>query len=55
MYKLFEAIGRIGVLPVIALERAEDAVPLARASSLEVLIVPRLRSARQRRQRRYAG
>ena len=31
MYKLFEAIGRIGVLPVIALERAEDAVPLARA------------------------
>ncbi|MGI9061347.1 MAG: bifunctional 4-hydroxy-2-oxoglutarate aldolase/2-dehydro-3-deoxy-phosphogluconate aldolase [Ktedonobacteraceae bacterium] len=31
MHKLFEAIGRIGVLPVIALERAEDAVPLARA------------------------
>nr|HET6904515.1 bifunctional 4-hydroxy-2-oxoglutarate aldolase/2-dehydro-3-deoxy-phosphogluconate aldolase [Ktedonobacteraceae bacterium] len=31
MYKLFEAIGRIGVLPVIALERVEDAVPLARA------------------------
>lgn len=31
MYKLFEAIGRTGVLPVIALERAEDAVPLARA------------------------
>ncbi|MGH2482077.1 MAG: bifunctional 4-hydroxy-2-oxoglutarate aldolase/2-dehydro-3-deoxy-phosphogluconate aldolase, partial [Ktedonobacteraceae bacterium] len=31
MYKLFEAIGRGGVLPVIALERAEDAVPLARA------------------------
>lgn len=31
MYKLFEAIGQIGVLPVIALERAEDAVPLARA------------------------
>lgn len=31
MHKLFEAIGRMGVLPVIVLERAEDAVPLARA------------------------
>lgn len=31
MHKLFEAIGRIGVVPVIAIDRAEDAVPLARA------------------------
>ena len=31
MHKLFEAIGQIGVVPVIALDRADDAVPLARA------------------------
>ena len=31
MHKLFEAIGQIGIVPVIALDQTDDAVPLARA------------------------
>ena len=31
MEKIFEALCQIGVVPVIAIDRADDAVPLARA------------------------
>ena len=31
MTKIFEALGQIGLVPVITIDRAEDAVPLARA------------------------
>ena len=31
MTKIFEALGQIGLVPIITIDRAEDAVPLARA------------------------
>jgi len=31
MTKIFEALGQIGLVPVITIDREEDAVPLARA------------------------